>query len=50
MKDVHVLQKAGVYQRSLKIEESFTIFYNLANSCEMSRTVVVFIYLFVFFW
>ena len=42
MKGVHVLQKAGVYRLSLKIEElSFSLFYNLANSGEISRTVVV---------
>lgn len=39
MKEVRPLQKAGVYRLSLKIEESFSIFYNLANSGEISRTV-----------
>ena len=40
MNDVHLLQKAGVYRLSLEIEESFSIFYNLANSGEMSRTSI----------
>ena len=39
MKDIRPLQKAGVYRLSLKIEESFSIFSNLANSGEMSETV-----------
>lgn len=37
MKDVHVLQKAGVYRLSLKVEESFSIFSN--RYCKFGRNV-----------